>query len=182
MNSLIRDIFITLESAKDEEERQRAIVQLVMLLERALRRPQMDEELCAIFLPEGLLVIELSASEIDEVFNEMAKVLGNNQLPRNSKMSLFWALTSNADSKFGEFIFNFFSVYAGTFIEQEALGSIAQLSGFLERYEGPVSQVRRLLIEFDIQKHLTGFQTSPSLRLQHSAALLNDKLKSILEN
>ncbi len=181
MNHLITEVFTALQS-RNEKNQQKAIVQLLMLLERALKLPVMDEKLCSQFLSEDLMALELSASEVDEIFLEATELLQDDGLCRGSKLSLYWLVTDMVESKFAEVVFRFFADHAATFNEGEAFSSIAVLTNFIMKSEESIQHWRSSLIENNIIEHVRGFQSNPSKRLRESATRTGNYLDRIMEN
>ncbi|MDB6112321.1 MAG: hypothetical protein JWR69_4071 [Pedosphaera sp.] len=127
-------------------------------------------------LSEDLLALHLSPNEVAEIFDETVAALNSTQLWRSTKISLLWVIFNKADLKYAEVILQCFSEHAGTFNEQEAFSSVAQLTLFVRRARHDEPRLRALLAKNNIVKHLEIFQTNPSPRLRQSAARLIDNL------
>ena len=171
MNPAILELFHRLKSG-DESVQCNAIVGLMMLLERAMKRPEANEELCGMFLTKDILAQHLSPAEVEEILGEAVEALNWGELFRSTRVSLFWAIFKVADLKYGDVLLQFFSAQADTFDEQEAFSSVAQLTDFVMRAEGNAPCIRGLLAKHRIMSVLERLQMGPSARLRESVAAL----------
>jgi hypothetical protein len=178
MNPLIKTIFTGLE-LPNEYLQARSVVKLVMLLERAKNRPEMNEECCRIFLPEELIELKLSPDDINEVFSFGFDKLKSYKLLRGTKLSLFWLLADMGEQKHGDAFLEFFSEFAGSFNEQEAFSSLAVLKLFFRRHEAEVSGLWELLERHNFVPLVQGFPMESSRRLRQSVANLFRYLETL---
>jgi hypothetical protein len=145
-----------------------AVVEIVMLLERALKLPQSDEEICAACMTAEALALDLSRGDIDEVIDEMVDHLKSETLLRDTKPSLFWSAMKFADLRHADGLLQFFDDRAPTFTEQEAFSSIAGLTLFGMRCEDDLPALRKVAEKHGTVELFESFRSHTSARVREA--------------